>query len=215
MSNKMVRGQPIGVNDGLPDILHKSLTAFVLHFYNAAMVPKSDDLLEHADRIPLCEWQRRVLAYHCETISGRYWPVRDPVAWEYVCPASTLLGRPTFLVKFTSRDGSRLVQYDDSEATPITAAQFARNPRFVDELFQSPGWDRNKRVVSARLLVQSCTSCGRRVVIDGVHRLVDIASRETNDADLYVTELSGPQWPRNMPDMSVICVCQTMKQERS
>jgi hypothetical protein len=168
------------------------------------MSVESRELFNNAKEIPLCEWQRRVQTY-CRTISGRYLPLRDPIAREYVCSTAALLRLPTFLVRFTSRDGSRLVPHDDPEATPITIAEFAKNPSFVGELLRN--WDRSRRVFSAQLLVQHCSSCDHRAVIDGVHRLIHLVSVGMLDADLYVTELSSPQWPPNMPDMKVICGC--------
>jgi hypothetical protein len=52
------------------------------------------------------------------------------------------------------------------------------------------------------------------VVIDGIHRLIHIVNRGILDADLYVTELSGPEWPPDMPDMKVICNCKSGQEER-
>jgi hypothetical protein len=69
------------------------------------------------------------------------------------------------------------------------------------------GWSLPGLIHSAQLLVQFCSTCQRRVVIDGVHRLLHMASQGTMNGDLYVTELEGPEWPRNMPDMSTICAC--------
>jgi hypothetical protein len=177
------------------------------------MTGETNDLLKDAKGIPLCEWQRRIQTYPCRTISGRYFPVRDPIAYEYVCSASTLVSLPAlFLAKFISRDGKRIVEYNDAEATPITVADFAKNSAFVNHLLRE--WDTNRRPFSARLLIQICSACGRRVVIDGIHRLIHIVNRGILDADLYVTELSGPEWPPDMPDMKVICNCKSGQEER-
>ena len=161
-------------------------------------------MLEHARKVTSCEWWSRVKA-NCRTDSGKYWPIRDPEAYEYTCKASEFLKELTYLVCFTSKDGSRIVAFDDPEATAITVADFVKNELFVQHILN--GCNLKEPVLSAQLLVQKCTSCQRRLVIDGVHRLVYIASQGILNADLYVTELAGSEWPSEMPDLRVICAC--------
>lgn len=157
--------------------------------------------------IPSCEWWSRVQA-HCTTLSGNYWPVGPASLSEYVCRASEFLNDSTFLVRFTSQDGSRIVPWNDTEATPITIKAFAQNQDFVDELFKN--WGTEGEVRSAQLLVQKCLTCRRSLVIDGVHRIVRIAVTSMLDADLYVCELAGESWPPEMPDMRTVCACRAV-----
>jgi hypothetical protein len=110
-------------------------------------------------------------------------------------------------VRFLSRDGSRIVAFDDPEATPITITEFSEKPEFVRGLLKDWYNQDQGSVRSADLLVQYCSSCGRRVVIDGVHRIVRIAVEWPEDVNLHVTELAGSRWPQNMPDMGVVCSC--------
>lgn len=154
--------------------------------------------------IPSCEWWGRVRA-HCRTLSGNYWPVGAASLSEYVCRAGEFLNDSNYLVRFTSRDRSRIVPWDDPEATPITITEFAQNSRFVEELLK--GWHDGVEVRSAQLLVQTCLTCQRSLVIDGVHSIVRIAATSALDADLYVCELAGASWPPEMPDMKTVCAC--------
>ena len=163
-------------------------------------------MFEQAKSIPLCEWQRRLIVQNCITLSGRYWPVRDPQAYEYRCTLGCFISQPTYLVRFLNQDGTKIVAYNALGALPITLADFVKTPDFVQQVL-TPDWHPDGPVHSAQLLVQYCSTCKRRAVIDGVHRLVYMASHGTINGDLYVTELAGPEWPRNMPDMSVICDC--------
>src|SRR4030095_16599882 len=105
-----------------------------------------------------CEWWSRVRTY-CSTLSGNYWPVGAASLSEYVCRASEFLNDSTYLVRFTSQDRSRIVCWDDPEATPITIKEFAQNSRFVEELLRD--WDNGTEVRSAQLLVQTCLTCQR------------------------------------------------------
>jgi hypothetical protein len=142
---------------------------------------------------------------NCRTMSGRYWPVGPATLSEYVCRAGEFLSKPTYLVRFTSKDRSRIVAWDDPEAAPITIDEFSRNPDFVRDLLQD--WDDGSAVRSAQLLVQTCLTCQRSLIIDGVHRIVLIAANQTRDAELYVSELAGEAWPPEMPDMKTVCAC--------
>jgi hypothetical protein len=144
---------------------------------------------------------------HCKTLSGHYWPVGPATLSEYVCRAGEFLSRPTYLVRFTNKDRSRLVPWHDSEATPITIDEFSRNQKFVEELLR--GWEDGTAIHSAQLLVQTCSTCGRSLVIDGVHRIVRIAATKALDAELYISELAGVAWPPEMPDMGTVCACKS------
>jgi hypothetical protein len=158
-----------------------------------------------AHEIPLSEWHRRLVAYKCTTISARFWPTHDPCATEYRCTVGCFLTQPTYLVRYTSQDRKTLVNIDAPDALPVTVAEFVKNPGFVSSV--QTGWHPSGALHSAQLLVQHCETCKRRMVIDGVHRLVWMASRQVLDGDLYVSELSGPRWPADMPDMRTICEC--------
>ena len=160
--------------------------------------------------IPVCEWWRRVRARPCRTASGGYWHSRFIETYEYQSGASEFLQKNVFLVPFRGGEGKH-VREEDPTATAITVVEFAKNPTFVHELLTEPDsekrpWDKGLPILSAQLLVHHCKGCERLVVIDGVHRLVAIASRDI-DAELYVTELLGEEWPPTMPDMRHICVC--------
>jgi hypothetical protein len=162
-------------------------------------------LLANKQPITVQEWCSRVQS-NCRTISGNYLPVRDRSAYEYTCKVSQFVTEQTFVVRFTSPDGSALVPENYPGARAITVAEFAENSGFVQQLLS--GWDHSEPISAAQLLVHFCTTCNRRVVIDGAHRLVCMASRGALDSDLQVTELAGAEWPAGMPDMNTICSCE-------
>lgn len=162
--------------------------------------------------LPMAEWSRRVRDQQCRTISGMYKPLEGGEVCEYVCTAADFLSADTYLVRFTNPDGSSLVPYNDPDATPILIRDFVSKPAFVQPILQN--WDGLGRgnVVSADLLVQRCSSCDRRIVIDGVHRVVWVGVRGNPSAEFRVSELSGSRWPSDMPDMNMVCNC--LRQER-
>jgi hypothetical protein len=102
-----------------------------------------------------------------------------------------------------------MVDEPDDNATAITFEQFANNSAFVEKTLNG-WWGEKCRVLSAQLLVHRCTGCERLIVIDGIHRLVAIISRRTIEADLYITELAGAEWPEATPDMRRICICKKL-----
>ncbi len=93
-------------------------------------------MLENLRDIGLGEWHQRVRA-RCRTLSGQYLPLAGCHAYEYTCPADEFLNRSTYLVRFLSRDGSRIVAFDDPEATPITITEFVEKPEFVRALLRT------------------------------------------------------------------------------
>lgn len=156
--------------------------------------------------IPEREWG--AVADHCATtVSKNYRPLRGSLAVTYRCRAIDFINQETYLVRFTTPDGTALAQWDDPTAKPITVRVFVKNPMFV----RSVNGDRDPNAYgplpSAKLITMHCATCDRRVVIDGVHRLVRIASESIENAVLEVTELSGAAWPPNVPDMGKICRC--------
>lgn len=164
-------------------------------------------LIRQQRLLPIDEWRQRVRDQGCRTISGRYLPLEGGEACEYTCTAGDFFAGNTYLVRYTTADGTSLVPYNHPDATPILIRDFVRNAAFVQEILQR--WDRLKRgpVISADLLVQRCSSCDRHVVIDDVHRVVWIGVQGGLAAVLRVRELAGSRWPEDMPDMKVVCTC--------
>lgn len=152
------------------------------------------------------DWVRRISA-HCRTISGRYWPSEPAEITEYACTAQDFIAESSYVVQITSRDGSRLVLWDDHYATVIRIEDFAKNPEFVEGLLGD--WDNDTPVCTAELIAQRCSSCGRTLVIDGVHRIVRIATQPEAEVQIRVTEIAGPSWPPGMPDMKTVCACRS------
>ena len=153
------------------------------------------------------EWAA-VASTRATALSRSYRPASDLKACVYDCAAEDFLSEETYLVRFTDPTCTRLVNYDDPLAQPITIDDFSKNPTFVEALLN--GWYKPElgKISHASLITMHCTGCGRRIVIDGVHHIVWIARYNRGSASVEVTEISGRGWPRDMPDMNVVCACQ-------
>lgn len=149
----------------------------------------------------------RIDRTHVRTLSSGFRPQKDVNAYIYSCTARDFLASRTYPVRFVDSARSRLLDYTHPEAQPIRIAEFCQYPDFVDSVVT--GWYRPSLgpIKGAHLIVFHCRGCERHVVIDGVHRIVWIAANRYTDAQLQVTELSGSDWPRDTPDMNVVCAC--------
>lgn len=163
-------------------------------------------LRKNASEITIATWDELVRA-NVETLSAPYRPTSAPLAFSYDCDAATFIAGETYLVRFTDRTGSRLVPYNDPTATPITLQNFVKNADFVDSVLTDWYKESLGAIDEVDIIVMHCSGCDRRVVIDGVHRITWIALNRLLTAKIKITELSGFSWPRDMPDMSVICAC--------
>lgn len=144
-------------------------------------------------------------------MSHYYWhrgrPQKDVNAYIYSCTVRDFLTAQTYPVRFVDSARSTLLDYIHLDAQPIRIAEFCQYPDFVDSVVA--GWYQPSLgpIKSAHLIVFHCRGCERHVVIDGVHRIVWIAANGLMDAQLQVTELSGTDWPKETPDMNVVCAC--------
>ena len=156
---------------------------------------------------PTAEFYRRLEAQDCRSQSVRYWPEQDPRTYEYTISAKDFLAGGVYLPRHASPGRNRLLPWYDPRANPITARELAENPGFVREVLD--GWYQEELgpITQAELAVLHCSGCDRRIVADGVHRVLWIATQGSPDAALRVTELSGARWPKETPDFHVICAC--------
>lgn len=144
---------------------------------------------------------------HARTLSVRCLPTSAPLACTFETDSASFLSAATYIVRFTDPAATRIVSYDDPAATPITVQEFAQNPQFAESVLK--GWYQENlgEIIEADITTMHCSGCDRRIVVDGVHRITWIASKNISTDKIRVTELSGLSWPHNMPDMSVVCTC--------
>ena len=157
--------------------------------------------------ISTVEYYSRLQAEDCRTLSARSWPGQGARTHEYLVSAADFLAGDVYLVRFVDRSRTRIVAWDDPQAAPITVREFARHPEFVREVLEDWSGAGPGPINNAELIVLHCSGCDRRIVIDGVHRILWIANQESAEATLRVTELSGAMWPRETPDLNVVCAC--------
>ncbi len=153
------------------------------------------------------EWAE-IASARATTLSRSDRPALDLRARVYDCAAEDFLSEETYLVRFTDPTRTRLVNYDDPLAQPITIDDFSKNVTFAETLLN--GWYKPElgQISHASLITMHCTGCGRRIVIDGVHHIVWIARHNRDSASVDVAEMSGRGWPRDMPDINVVCACE-------
>lgn len=163
--------------------------------------------MDRSRKVITCDKWWSLVNVNCQTLSANYWPIREAEVHEYTCKAADFLKESKYLVRYTNRDGSKIVDWNNPEARPITIQDFIKNQSFVNELLVN--WYHHTPIHSAQLLIHSCTTCHRSIVIDGVHRIVSIAVNNFSEIDLHITELAGAEWPSGMPDMGLICDCKS------
>ena len=100
-------------------------------------------------------------------------------------------------------------EHDDDDAKAITIAEWSQNEKFARLVLDDGKWKHDgKPIRNADLVVLHCTDCGRRLVIDGVHRMVWLGHNKVSNALLNVRQLSGSGWRRETPDMGRrVCNC--------
>jgi hypothetical protein len=148
------------------------------------------------------EFRRTALAC-VRTLSRDSRPLRDESASAYRAAVGDLLDLPLFAPRFLGSDRRGLVEWNDPTAVPILLRDFAARPELVDPLLRG----RATVPPSIQLVLLSCSTCGNKVVIDGFHRCVCLARNRARDVLADVFELSGPAWPRDTPDINVVCSC--------
>lgn len=167
-------------------------------------------ILAHAARISYNDFLCAVEREHCGTLSRNYRPAAGELAWVAECSLDGFLELETFPVWYILPGGEGRFEHWN--------APTSRRIRFKDALerddFRSEcSRDRHPEVPSTsvtKVIVLHCTSCNHAAVIDGNHRLTQLAlglNPQNADRRVEVTGLSGSQWTESVPDMNKICAC--------
>lgn len=149
----------------------------------------------------------RIANSQARTLSRGYSPRKDARAYVYSCIARDFLSSNTYLVRFVDSHRTKILTFNDPCAQPITIAEFCANPIFVESVLKDWYKPAIGSIDQADLIVFHCIGCDRRIVIDGVHRIVWIGANCRMYMKLRVTELSGRDWPPDTPDMNIVCSC--------
>ena len=160
---------------------------------------------------------KRQISYHeflevvchapCQTLSGSARPSEGEAAYQYECQLAELVENPLYPVWFVNEAHTEFRKYDHPEARPIRAEALAALKPLVQP--RLAGWYKPEAgaVAHASVIVLHCSSCDRRVLIDGVHRTMWLLSEGRTATMVEVTELSGARWPAETPDLNVVCSC--------
>lgn len=150
-------------------------------------------------------------ARNCRALSVKCRPLAGESCWRYECSLRDLLSSPVYPVWFVDKGGMKFLNYDDPDARPILLAELAgagcslgsEVRRRLDE------WYKPELGVPSRacFVTLHCAGCGRRVLIDGVHRALWLIREGRLDVPVDVVELSGSTWQSCTPDLNVVCVC--------
>jgi len=159
-------------------------------------------------RITYAEFWAAVCRAPTRALSRSARPSEGEVAYRYRCVLADFLAQgPVYPCWFVDRRGTRFVSYDDRRARAIRVEELAGLKGLLGGRMAS--WWGPPAAVLFRvdLVVLHCRGCNRRVIIDGVHRVMRLVSAGKLGAVVRVDELSGARWPVGTPDEDVICAC--------
>jgi hypothetical protein len=158
-------------------------------------------------RIKYAEFLSAVNSAPCSTLSGSARPFVGETAYQYDCQIADLIQWPVYPVWFVNESHTEFIGYDQPNARPVRVEDLAMMDNLIQPMLAS--WCKSgvNNIDRAAVIILHCAGCERRVLIDGVHRIIWLLSRGRHDATVHVFELSGSQWPANTPDMNVVCSC--------
>ncbi len=143
----------------------------------------------------------------CQTLSGHARPCEGETAYQYDCQLTELIQRPLYPAWFVNEARTEFRNYNHPEARPIRVEELAALDLLVRSKLE-PWYKPDLGVIAgASVIVLHCAGCDRRVLADGVHRTVWLLNYGKTSTMVHVTELSGMQWPRETPDLNVVCRC--------
>lgn len=151
---------------------------------------------------------RAVAAADCTAISVRYFrPLKGELARTFRCRVRPLLLGETYAAGGVDRTRAIFLDHTNAAAHPIRFEDVVGSPDLVKKLITDRAQLADIPLTEARLITIHCSGCDRRIVVDGTHRLARLAYEGRHDAELIVIELSGASWPRQTPDLDLVCVC--------
>jgi len=144
---------------------------------------------------------------HASTLSRAARPLIGEAACTYNSTFRQLVSGDVYPVWYVDAARTRLLPYNDREAQPIRIVELAGLQNLIQDKLSSWYKPELGPIREASFITLFCTGCERRVIIDGVHRALWVATHDGQEVPVRVTELSGAQWPAGTPDLNVICVC--------
>ena len=158
-------------------------------------------------RISYEDFLAAILSAPCRTLSGRARPSECEVSYRYHCQLAKLVQKPVYPVWFVNEGRTEFRNYGDPEACPIRIEELAALHRLICPILDQ--WRKSDKgpIVEPSVITLHCSGCDRRVLIDGVHRILWLLQHGPHAMKIHITELSGSRWPVDTPDLNVICTC--------
>ena len=113
----------------------------------------------------------------------------------------------SYTVKFVNAEGTRFLTNEDPLACPISLEELAKSEDLASCILNDGCVEKLGTIESAQLVVLHCSTCDRRLIVDGVHRAVWLARYGNGSEPVVVFELSGDRWAPDTPDMNIVCQC--------
>lgn len=146
----------------------------------------------------------------CTATSAWYIPNLDKRAYSYRSTVAEFLSECPYSCRCTNSDRTDFTNYDSPDAHATKFTDLLKSPRLVEILSRERSEFIEHLLESAPILTLHCSGCDRRVIVDGLHRLVRMAVERRYSAVLQVTELSGREWQPDTPDLNLVCECSTL-----
>lgn len=153
------------------------------------------------------EFMRRARHAGCRAISTNYRPRQSEQARVFESTVGELISGPTYSAGGTDAARSAFRNYDDPAVCPIRIQELVACPALVAARLNENASLAHNPLLTADLVTLHCVGCDRRIVIDGIHRIIRLATEERYDVLVSITELSGAEWPINTPDLNIVCCC--------
>jgi hypothetical protein len=153
------------------------------------------------------EFFRKARDAGSRSISLNYRPCQKEVAYTFSTSVGQLLSDKTYSVHSSNRERTSFTNYNDPNAIALRFDELVSAPLLLNKFLEEGVKFQNCQLTEANVVSLRCGGCNRRIIVDGVHRLVRLASEKQLEAIVYVVELSGCKWPLETPDFNLVCVC--------
>lgn len=160
------------------------------------------------ERVPISYDQFQSVSMACaQTLSKTARPAINEASYTYYCTFGQFVTSDVYPVWYVDAARTRLLQYNDPQAQPILISELASLQNLVADKLSSWYDPKLGPIATASFITLYCTGCNRRVLIDGVHHALWLATHGGQRILVHVTELAGSQWPPETPDLNVVCAC--------
>lgn len=153
------------------------------------------------------EFRRRARAAGCRALSANYRPRQAEAASIFTTSLGQLLSDNTYSVHSSNAALTAFINYNDPNARALRVDEMVGAAPLLEQVLAEVAEFAKCQLTEANVLSLRCSGCGRRIIVDGVHRLARLAAEKQFEALVHVVELSGRSWPPETPNFNIVCVC--------